>query len=192
MGQPATTFDLWLITLFDNNLDDYTLDAMMSQADDETSTFKLQNAFRITVKPETEDAQNVLSQNLKDKLPGLVTNYYDYGAKVDLTKPVKDDLLIPSLQKMSDAGIFDYDYSQMQKLESLTPDVADVNGYHITVYRPLPGEPAAEAKIKVQICERVKVNGKSTPGKVLGETTLTFTIGAADPEGDRRREGAHD
>ena len=176
MGQPATTFDLWLITLFDNNLDDYTLDAMMSQADDETSTLKLQNAFRITVKPETEDAQNVLSQNLKDKLPGLVTNYYDYGAKVDLTKPVKDDLLIPSLQKMSDAGIFNYDYSQMQKLESLTPDVADVNGYHITVYRPLPGEPAAEAKIKVQICERVKVNGKSTPGKVLGETTLTFTI----------------
>ena len=176
MGQPATTFDLWLITLFDNNLDDYTLDAMMSQADDETSTLKLQNAFRITVKPETEDAQNVLSQNLKDKLPGLVTNYYDYGAKVDLTKPVKDDLLIPSLQKMSDAGIFDYDYSQMQKLESLTPDVADVNGYHITVYRPLPGKPAAEAKIKVQICERVKVNGKSTPGKVLGETTLTFTI----------------
>ena len=176
MGQPATTFDLWLITLFDNNLDDYTLDAMMSQADDETSTLKLQNAFRITVKPETEDAQNVLSQNLKDKLPGLVTNYYDYGAKVDLTKPVKDDLLIPSLQKMSDAGIFNYDYSQMQKLESLTPDVADVNGYHITVYRPLPGQPAVEAKIKVQICERVKVNGKSTPGKVLGETTLTFTI----------------
>lgn len=176
MGQPATTFDLWLITLFDNKLDDYTLDAMMSQADDETSTLKLQNAFRITVKPETEDAQNVLSQNLKDKLPGLVTNYYDYGAKVDLTKPVKDDLLIPSLQKMSDAGIFDYDYSQMQKLESLTPDVADVNGYHITVYRPLPGQPAVEAKIKVQICERVKVNGKSTPGKVLGETTLTFTI----------------
>ena len=38
------------------------------------------------------------------------------------------------------------------------------------------GKPAAEAKIKVQICERVKVNGKSTPGKVLGETTLTFTI----------------
>ena len=175
-GKPATTFDLWLITLFDNNLDDYTLDAMMSQAGDETSTLKLQNAFRITVKPETEDAQNVLSQNLKDKLPGLVTNYYDYGAKVDLTKPVKDDLLIPSLQKMSDAGIFDYDYSQMQKLESLTPDVADVNGYHITVYRPLPGQPAVEAKIKVQICERVKVNGKSTPGKVLGETTLTFTI----------------
>ena len=176
MGQPATTFDLWLITLFDNNLDDYTLDAIKSQAGDETSTLQLQNAFRITVKPETEDAQNVLSQNLKDKLPGLVTNYYDYGAKVDLTKPVKDDLLIPSLQKMSDAGIFNYDYSQMQKLESLTPDVADVNGYHITVYRPLPGEPAAEAKIKVQICERVKVNGKSTPGKVLGETTLTFTI----------------
>ena len=175
-GKPATTFDLWLITLFDNNLDDYTLDAMMSQADDETSTLQLQNAFRITVKPETEDAQNVLSQNLKDKLPGLVTNYYDYGAKVDLTKPVKDDLLIPSLQKMSDAGIFNYDYSQMQKFESLTPDVADVNGYHITVYRPLPGKPAAEAKIKVQICERVKVNGNSTPGKVLGETTLTFTI----------------
>ena len=175
-GKPATTFDLWLITLFDNNLDGYTLDAMMSQADDETSTLQLQNAFRITVKPETEDAQNVLSQNLKDKLPGLVTNYYDYGAKVDLTKPVKDDLLIPSLQKMSDAGIFNYDYGQMQKLESLTPDVADVNGYHITVYRPLPGKPAAEAKIKVQICERVKVNGNSTPGKVLGETTLTFTI----------------
>jgi len=175
-GKPATTFDLWLITLFDNNLDDYTLDAMKSQADDETSTLQLQNAFRITVKPETEDAQNVLSQNLKDKLPGLVTNYYDYGAKVDLTKPVKDDLLIPSLQKMSDAGIFNYDYSQMQKFESLTPDVADVNGYHITVYRPLPGKPAAEAKIKVQICERVKVNGNSTPGKVLGETILTFTI----------------
>ena len=49
-------------------------------------------------------------------------------------------------------------------------------GYHIIVYRPLPGQPAVEAKIKVQICERVKVNGKSTPGKVLGETILTFTI----------------
>lgn len=175
-GKPATTFELRMVTLFDENLDPYTISAMMSSSGDNVSTLQLQNAFRITVKPETEDAQNVLSQNLKDKLPGLVTNYYDYGAKVDLTKPVKDDLLIPSLQKMSDAGIFDYDYSQMQKLESLTPDVADVNGYHITVYRPLPGKPAAEAKIKVQICERVKVNGKSTPGKVLGETTLTFTI----------------
>lgn len=175
-GKPATTFELRMVTLFDENLDPYTISAMMSSSGDNVSTLQLQNAFRITVKPETEDAQNVLSQNLKDKLPGLVTNYYDYGAKVDLTKPVKDDLLIPSLQKMSDVGIFDYDYSQMQKLESLTPDVADVNGYHITVYRPLPGQPAVEAKIKVQICERVKVNGKSTPGKVLGETTLTFTI----------------
>ena len=175
-GKPATTFELRMVTLFDENLDPYTISAMMSSSGDNVSTLQLQNAFRITVKPETEDAQNVLSQNLKDKLPGLVTNYYDYGAKVDLTKPVKDDLLIPSLQKMSDAGIFNYDYSQMQKLESLTPDVADVNGYHITVYRPLPGQPAVEAKIKVQICERVKVNGKSTPGKVLGETILTFTI----------------
>lgn len=174
--KPATTFELRMVTLFDENLDPYTISAMMSSSGDNVSTLQLQNAFRITVKPETEDAQNVLSQNLKDKLPGLVTNYYDYGAKVDLTKPVKDDLLIPSLQKMSDAGIFNYDYSQMQKLESLTPDVADVNGYHITVYRPLPGQPAVEAKIKVQICERVKVNGKSTPGKVLGETILTFTI----------------
>lgn len=175
-GKPATTFELRMVTLFDENLDPYTISAMMSSSGDNVSTLQLQNAFRITVKPETEDAQNVLSQNLKDKLPGLVTNYYDYGAKVDLTKPVKDDLLLPDLDEMSDAGIFNYDYSQMQKLESLTPDVADVNGYHITVYRPLPGEPAAEAKIKVQICERVKVNGKSTPGKVLGETILTFTI----------------
>ncbi len=175
-GKPATTFELRMVTLFDENLDPYTISAMMSSSGDNVSTLQLQNAFRITVKPETEDAQNVLSQNLKDKLPGLVTNYYDYGAKVDLTKPVKDDLLLPDLDEMSDAGIFNYDYSQMQKFESLTPDVADVNGYHITVYRPLPGEPAAEAKIKVQICERVKVNGKSTPGKVLGETILTFKI----------------
>ena len=175
-GKPATTFELRMVTLFDENLDPYTLSAMMSSSGDNVSTLQLQNAFRITVKPETEDAQNVLSQNLKDKLPGLVTNYYDYGAKVDLTKPVKDDLLLPDLDEMSDAGIFNYDYSQMQKFESLTPDVADVNGYHITVYRPLPGQPAVEAKIKVQICERVKVNGKSTPGKVLGETILTFTI----------------
>ena len=175
-GKPATTFELRMVTLFDENLDPYTISAMMSGSGDNVSTLQLQNAFRITVKPETEDAQNVLSQNLKDKLPGLVTNYYDYGAKVDLTKPVKDDLLLPDLDEMSDAGIFNYDYSQMQKFESLTPDVADVNGYHITVYRPLPGQPAVEAKIKVQICERVKVNGKSTPGKVLGETILTFTI----------------
>ena len=175
-GKPATTFELRMVTLFDENLDPYTISAMMSSSGDNVSTLQLQNAFRITVKPETEDAQNVLSQNLKDKLPGLVTNYYDYGAKVDLTKPVKDDLLLPDLDEMSDAGIFNYDYSQMQKFESLTPDVADVNGYHITVYRPLPGQPAVEAKIKVQICERVKVNGKSTPGKVLGETILTFTI----------------
>lgn len=175
-GKPATTFELRMVTLFDENLDPYTISAMMSSSGDNVSTLQLQNAFRITVKPETEDAQNVLSQNLKDKLPGLVTNYYDYGAKVDLTKPVKDDLLLPDLDEMSDAGIFNYDYSQMQKFESLTPDAAEMYGYHIIVYRPLPGQPAVEAKIKVQICERVKVNGKSTPGKVLGETILTFTI----------------
>lgn len=175
-GKPATTFELRMVTLFDENLDPYTLSAMMSSSGDNVSTLQLQNAFRITVKPETEDAQNVLSQNLKDKLPGLVTNYYDYGAKVDLTKPVKDDLLLPDLDEMSDAGIFNYDYSQMQKFESLTPDAAEMYGYHIIVYRPLPGQPAVEAQIKVQICERVKVNGKSTPGKVLGETILTFTI----------------
>lgn len=175
-GKPATTFELRMVTLFDENLDPYTLSATMSSSGDNVSTLQLQNAFRITVKPETEDAQNVLSQNLKDKLPGLVTNYYDYGAKVDLTKPVKDDLLLPDLDEMSDAGIFNYDYSQMQKFESLTPDAAEMYGYHIIVYRPLPGQPAVEAQIKVQICERVKVNGKSTPGKVLGETILTFTI----------------
>ena len=175
-GKPATTFELRMVTLFDENLDPYTLSAMMSSSGDNVSTLQLQNAFRITVKPETEDAQNVLSQNLKDKLPGLVTNYYDYGAKVDLTKPVKDDLLLPDLDEMSDAGIFNYDYSQMQKFESLTPDAAEMYGYHIIVYRPLPGQPAVEAQIKVQICERVKVNGKSTPGKVLGETILIFTI----------------
>ena len=175
-GKPATTFELRMVTLFDENLDPYTISAMMSSSSDNVSTLQLQNAFRITVKPETEDAQNVLSQNLKDKLPGLVTNYYDYGAKVDLTKPVKDDLLLPDLDEMSDAGIFNYDYSQMQKFESLTPDAAEMYGYHIIVYRPLPGQPAVEAQIKVQICERVKVNGKSTPGKVLGETILTFTI----------------
>lgn len=175
-GKPATTFELRMVTLFDENLDPYTISAMMGSSSDNVSTLQLQNAFRITVKPETEDAQNVLSQNLKDKLPGLVTNYYDYGAKVDLTKPVKDDLLLPDLDEMSDAGIFNYDYSQMQKFESLTPDAAEMYGYHIIVYRPLPGQPAVEAQIKVQICERVKVNGKSTPGKVLGETILTFTI----------------
>ena len=176
MGKDPTTFDLQIVTLFDDNFDAYTLEAMKSRTDDATSALKLYRAFRITVAPETEETGNKISENLRDILPGMITNYYDYGAKVNLTQPVKDDLLIPNLQKMSDAGIFDYDYSQMQKFESLTPNVAELNGYHITVYRPLPGQPAATAQIKIQICERIKENGKSTPGAVLGETILTFTV----------------
>ena len=177
MGQEATTFDLQMITLFDDNLDDYTLDAMKSQADDATSTLKLHNAFRITVAPETEDTGNVISRNLKERLPGLVVNYYDFGKPIDWTQPIKDNILLPDLDEMSDAGIFDYTGAETKNIVSLTPDVAEVSGYNIVVYRPLPGKPAAQAQIKVQICKRDKdENGKSVPGEVLGETTLTFTV----------------
>ena len=177
LGQKATTFDLQMVTLFDSNLDDYTLEAMKSRTDDKTSTLKLYNAFRITVAPETEGSENVMSKNLAELLPGLVTNYYDYGKPIDLTQPIKDNLHLPSLTEMSDAGIFDYDGEQMQYFESLTKDVAEVSGYNIVVYRPLPGEEAAEAQIKVQICKREKdENGRSTPGEVLGETILTFEV----------------
>ena len=178
-GEKATTFDFQVVTLFDQNLDDYTLEAMKNGTDDTLSALRLHNAFRITVKPETESTSSKISANLKNILPGMIVNYYDYGAPVDLTQPVKDNLKLPRLYEMEDAGIFDDYSSKMQNFVSLTPNVADINGYNIVVYRPLPGQPDATAKIKIQICERTyDENGRSVLGKVLGETTLTFKVKA--------------
>ncbi len=182
-GEKATTFDFQVVTLFDQNLDDYTLEAMKNRTDDTLSALQLHNAFRITVKPETESTSSKISANLKNILPGMIVNYYDYGAPVDLTQPVKDNLKLPRLYEMEDAGIFDDYSSKMQNFVSLTPNVADINGYNIVVYRPLPGQPDATAKIKIQICERTyDENGRSVLGKVLGETTLTFKVKALDQD----------
>ena len=176
-GTKDKTFDLQLVTLFDANLDDYTIDAMKNQSDDTTSALQVHNALRITCAEETEDTQSVISKNLEELLPGLITNYYDYGAAVDLSKPVKDDLLIPRLYKMEDAGIFEDYSSKMQDVESLTPNVAEVNGYHITVYRPLPGEEPATAQIRIAIHKRDKdENDRSQLGDKLGEMILEFKV----------------
>ena len=178
-GKPATTFELRMVTLFDENLDPYTLSAMMSSSGDNVSTLQLQNAFRITVKPETEDAQNVLSQNLKDKLPGLVTNDDDYGATgrpgrslsrtICCSRSLHEDVRRRHLQLrlQADAEVREPDARRGEDDERLS--------YHRLTVR-CPDSPQSKRQIKVQICERVKVNGKSTPGKVLGETILTFTI----------------
>lgn len=60
-------------------------------------------------------------------------------------------------------------YNQKVTMVSLTPDVLGFNGYHAMVYRPLPGEEAAEARYVVTITTR-------SSGQLLARQEFNFTI----------------
>ncbi len=124
--------------------------------------------FDITVAPFDIDATNEMQMALKDKYQSLLVDFVDKTTKPDLSK-VDADLQMPRPYLLQQAGIMTDSYNQKVTMVSLTPDVLGFNGYHAMVYRPLPGEEAAEARYVVTITTR-------SSGQLLARQEFSFTI----------------
>lgn len=124
--------------------------------------------FDITVAPFDIDATNEMQTALKDKYQSLLVDFVDKTTKPDLSK-VDADLQMPRPYLLQQEGIMTDSYNQKVTMVSLTPDVLGFNGYHAMVYRPLPGEEAAEARYVVTITTR-------SSGQLLARQEFNFTI----------------
>lgn len=124
--------------------------------------------FDITVAPFDIDATNEMQTTLTDKYQSLLVDFVDKTAKPDLSK-VDADLQMPRPYLLQQEGIMTDSYNQKVTMVSLTPDVLGFNGYHAMVYRPLPGEEAAEARYVVTITTR-------SSGQLLARQEFSFTI----------------
>lgn len=124
--------------------------------------------FDITVAPFDIDATNEMQKALADKYQSLLVDFVDKTTKPDLSK-VDADLQMPRPYLLQQEGIMTDSYNQKVTMVSLTPDVLGFNGYHATVYRPLPGEEAAEARYVVTITTR-------SSGQLLARQEFSFTI----------------
>lgn len=124
--------------------------------------------FDITVAPFDIDATNEMQTALMDKYQSLLVDFVDKTTKPDLSK-VDADLQMPRPYLLQQEGIMTDSYNQKVTMVSLTPDVLGFNGYHAMVYRPLPGEEAAEARYVVTITTR-------SSGQLLARQEFSFTI----------------
>lgn len=124
--------------------------------------------FDITVAPFDIDATNEMQTALKDEYQSLLVDFVDKTTKPDLSK-VDADLQMPRPYLLQQEGIMTDSYNQKVTMVSLTPDVLGFNGYHAMVYRPLPGEEAAEARYVVTITTR-------SSGQLLARQEFSFTI----------------
>lgn len=124
--------------------------------------------FDITVAPFDIDATNEMQTALTDKYQSLLVDFVDKTTKPDLRK-VDADLQMPRPYLLQQEGIMTDSYNQKVTMVSLTPDVLGFNGYHAMVYRPLPGEEAAEARYVVTITTR-------SSGLLLARQEFSFTI----------------
>lgn len=124
--------------------------------------------FDITVAPFDIDATNEMQMALTDKYQSLLVDFVDKTTKPDLSK-VDADLQMPRPYLLQQEGIMTDSYNQKVTMVSLTPDVLGFNGYHAMVYRPLPGEEAAEARYVVTITTRGS-------GQLLARQEFSFTI----------------
>lgn len=123
--------------------------------------------FDITVAPFDIDATNEMQTAMKDKYQSLLVDFVDKTTKPDLSK-VDADLQMPRPYLLQQEGIMTDSYNQKVTMVSLTPDVLGFNGYHAMVYRPLPGEEAAEARYVVTITTR--------SSGLLARQEFSFTI----------------
>lgn len=124
--------------------------------------------FDITVAPFDIDATNEMQTALTDTYQSLLVDFVDKTTKPDLSK-VDADLQMPRPYLLQQEGIMTDSYNQKVTMVSLTPDVLGFNGYHAIVYRPLPGEEAAEARYVVTITTRGS-------GQLLARQEFSFTI----------------
>lgn len=124
--------------------------------------------FDITVAPFDIDATSEMQNALAEKYQVLLRDFVDKTKPVNLDA-VSDDLQMPRPYLLQQEGIMTDSYNQKVTMVSLTPDVLDFNGYHAMVYRPLPGEEAAEARYVVTITTR-------SSGQLLARQKFSFTI----------------
>lgn len=130
--------------------------------------------FDITVAPFDIDATNEMQKVLTDNYQSLLVDFVDKTTKPDLSK-VDADLQMPRPYLLQQEGIMTDSYNQKVTMVSLTPDVLGFNGYHAMVYRPLPGEEAAEARYVVTITTR-------SSGQLLARQEFSFTIQPFTPQ----------
>ena len=124
--------------------------------------------FDATVAPFDSSVTSEMQNALAEKYQGLLRDFVDKTKSVDTTA-VSDDMQMPRPALLEKAGIMTDSYNQKVTMVSRTPDVLDFNGYHAMVYRPLPGEEAAEAKYVVTITTR-------SSGLLLARQEFSFTI----------------
>lgn len=124
--------------------------------------------FDATVAPFDSSVTSEMQNALAEKYQGLLRDFVDKTKPVDLTA-VSDDMQMPRPALLEEKGIMSDSYNQKVTMVSLTPDVLDFNGYHAMVYRPLPGEEAAEARYVVTITTR-------SSGLLLARQEFRFTI----------------
>lgn len=124
--------------------------------------------FDATVAPFDSSVTSEMQNALAEKYQGLLRDFVDKTKPVDLTA-VSDDLQMPRPYLLQQEGIMTDSYNQKVTMVSLTPDVLGFNGYHAMVYRPLPGEEAAEARYVVTITTR-------SSGQLLARQEFSFTI----------------
>lgn len=124
--------------------------------------------FDATVAPFDSSVTSEMQNALAEKYQGLLRDFVDKTKPVDLTA-VSDDMQMPRPYLLQQEGIMTDSYNQKVTMVSLTPDVLGFNGYHAMVYRPLPGEEAAEARYVVTITTR-------SSGQLLARQEFSFTI----------------
>lgn len=124
--------------------------------------------FDATVAPFDSSVTSEMQNALAEKYQGLLRDFVDKTKPVDLTA-VSDDMQMPRPALLEQEDIMTDSYNQKVTMVSLTPDVLDFNGYHAMVYRPLPGEEAAEARYVVIITTR-------SSGLLLARQEFSFTI----------------
>lgn len=124
--------------------------------------------FDATVAPFDSSVTSEMQNALAEKYQGLLRDFVDKTKSVDTTA-VSDDMQMPRPALLEKAGIMTDSYNQKVTMVSLTPDVLGFNGYHAMVYRPLPGEEAAEARYVVTITTR-------SSGQLLARQEFNFTI----------------
>lgn len=124
--------------------------------------------FDATVAPFDSSVTSEMQNALAEKYQGLLRDFVNKTKSVDTTA-VSDDMQMPRPALLEKAGIMTDSYNQKVTMVSLTPDVLGFNGYHAMVYRPLPGEEAAEARYVVTITTR-------SSGQLLARQEFSFTI----------------
>lgn len=124
--------------------------------------------FDATVAPFDSSVTSEMQNALAEKYQVLLRDFVDKTKPVDTTA-VSDDMQMPRPALLEQEDIMTDSYNQKVTMVSLTPDVLDFNGYHAMVYRPLPGEEAAEARYVVTITTR-------SSGLLLARQEFSFTI----------------